>query len=1114
MMPISVRHALARVAYIFAMSSFTCAVIFGQAVSQISGTVTDASGAVVPGVQVVATQTDTGAKRTAESDAAGAYLFTNLPVGPYRIEASKSGFRTYAQSGIVLQVNSNPEVPITLNVGQTSETVEVTANAIAVDTRSMGVGSVVENQRILDLPLNGRQPTDLIALAGAAVQTGTSSTFHMQTGIQISVAGGQVYGVGYFLDGGQFNDPYDGTGMPLPFPDALQEFKVETSALTAQTGIHSGAAVSGVTKSGTNTLHGDAFEFFRNSDLNGKDPFSHTSDHLKRNQYGGVIGGAIKKDKLFFFGGYQGTVIRQTPGNIAAFVPTPAMLNGDFTAYMANHCAGSLTTLGAPFVNNQLDPSLVSQAAKNIAAKLPTGTGPCGATFYGNPVHENDYQGIGRVDYQLNEKHSIFGRYLATKQQVAVPYTLSGDLLSTATSTAANASYADGSDNLATAVTLGDTYLFNATTVNSFRAALNRAGSQILTPNFFTPQSVGINVYAFPASAGAGDFFTLAVPGSFAIAGGAFRDWDTSLAFNDDVSLAWGSHQFGFGVMWDQNKVIALTSVFSNGNLRPTGSQTGSAMADFIAGDIGFFTQQGITDEGLEQRFFGVYAMDTWKVNKRLTLNYGLRWDPYFPEQMKNSRIYSFTVAGFEAGVQSKVYPNAPPGMLFPGDAGYVNGQAGVPVQYKNFSPRFGFAFDPTGDGRTAIRGGAGIAYDFSPLQLLNISANTAPFGGRVGAQGTSPLNNPYATVPGGNSFPNQTGFIPFAQTVEVGPDLKTPEVYNWNLAVQRQISKSWFASVSYVGNHAIHMDYATELNAPQLIPGLPILANGNDPRCLQGVTTPGPVAANCSTNENQRRFLYLLNPTGAQNLGDVSQLNSVGTQMYNGLLTNTSWKPTRLVNLNANYTWSHCIGDLTAAAGVLSPGQVYTDANNRNLDRGDCVGDRRHIFNLTGVVQTPRFDNALARDLVSDWTVSGIYRAQSGAPQLITSGLDQALSGAGGLANLQRPNQILANAYGTGNQYLNPNAFAQPALGTIGNLLPYSVVGPRFWQFDMAVVRAFQIRESQRLEVRGEAFNILNKYQPNALTPFSTALNTPTFGQILSAQPPRVIQFALKYVF
>src|SRR5438093_3995792 len=373
-----------------ALSVVTCATAAGQgATAQISGTVKDQSGAVLPGAEITATQTETGAGRMALSDETGSYVLPNLPVGPYKLEVSLPGFRTFVQSGIVLQVSSSTVVNPVLNVGQVSETVEVQANASLVETRSTGIGQVVETARILELPLIGRQVTDLIAINGAALPVLTTDTTYRGTypnTTGFSIAGGVIGGNTYTLDGGMHNDVYANYGLPLPFPDALQEFKVETSSLPAQYGFHSGGAVNAVTRSGTNDLHGSLFEFVRNYSLKARNFFAPTRDGLKRNQYGGTIGGPIKKNKLFFFAGYQGTINRQRPQNQFAIVRTPQTIAGDFTTFASKTCQRQDMLLRLPFLNNRLAPSQISPVAVNIAKRLPAAVDQCGRTSYGIPV--------------------------------------------------------------------------------------------------------------------------------------------------------------------------------------------------------------------------------------------------------------------------------------------------------------------------------------------------------------------------------------------------------------------------------------------------------------------------------------------------------------------------------------------------------------------------------------------------------------------------------------------------------------------------------------------------------------------------------------------------------
>src|SRR5688500_13740096 len=400
-----------------------------QATAQISGTVRDVSGGVLPGADVTAIQTDTGVKRSVVSNETGAFVLTNLPTGPYRLEVSLSGFRSFQQTGLVLQVNANPVVNITLPIGELTETVSVEAAAPLIETRSPTIVTVGENERIEELPLNGRQATDLIILAGAAVQGAGSDSRAMSGGVGISVAGGTSFGVAYTLDGAMHNNPYNNLNLPLPFPDAMQEFRVETSSTNANNGMHSGASVNAVTKSGTNLLHGDLFEFFRNHRFNATDPFAQIDpatgeregDGLNRNQFGGTIGGPIKTDRLFFFAAYQGTQFRSTPSNFESFVPTAAMLAGDFTAFASAACAGRNVSLRAPFVNNRVGPASLSPAALAIAAKLPRTTDPCGRVQYARTRPTDESQYIGKVDVQLNNNHSMFARYMLTTFDITPP---------------------------------------------------------------------------------------------------------------------------------------------------------------------------------------------------------------------------------------------------------------------------------------------------------------------------------------------------------------------------------------------------------------------------------------------------------------------------------------------------------------------------------------------------------------------------------------------------------------------------------------------------------------------------------------------------------------------
>jgi carboxypeptidase family protein/TonB-dependent receptor-like protein len=1103
-----------RGASILLLTVLTAGAAWAQATAQLSGTVRDESAAVLPGVTVTVRQTDTGLVRTAVTDANGGYQLTNLPIGPYQLEVSLQGFRTYRQTGIVLQVGETPTINAVLAVGAVEESVTVDAATPLVDVRGAGIRTVVSNEAILELPLQGRQVTDLIVLAGAAVQ-GDPPARGMPGGVRISVAGGLPFGVAYTLDEAEHNNPQSNANLPLPFPDALQEFQVATSGLSADNGVKSGASVNAVTKSGTNRLAGNFFEFLRDRRFNAPEHFAafgpdgeQVDDGLRRNQFGGTLGGPIIQNKLFFFGGYQGTIRRQVPTSNIAYVPTAQMLAGDFTTITSPACAGRQINLSAPFSGNRINPALFSPAAVNLAAKLPQTTDPCGQIQYELAENLDEHQPIARIDYQVTSNQLIFGRYLGTKVTIPAPWEGPGDnILKTSTA---------GTIDQLHAVVLGHTQVVSASVVNAVRFTYNSTDSERgQPPGFFSPGDVGVKMYSYPP----GDQFPLTVTNYFNInAGGATKrtSHHKTFAIADDVTLVRGSHQLGFGANVRRWKFDTVSTSRTGGSWTVDGSATGHALADLLTGRVSRLEIGGPNILDIHNWYAGAYAQDAWRVSNRVTINVGVRWEPYFGQQVENDAVVIFRQENFDQNIRSQVFLNAPPGLIYPGDEGFPDGQTGLNRQWGNLAPRAGLAWDVHGDGRLAVRTSYSMGYDFMAGEYHNINAGAPPFGNRsIITDPPGRMDDPWGHL-GGDPHPIVTGpnvnYIPFGAFGSMDPDINSPRAQQWNVTLERQLGDSWGVSVSYLGSYADRLWAQTALN-----PGVYL---GTGPCTLNTATGPRTFPV-CSTNANlnERRVLSLVNPTRSAQIGALDLNSDVGWQKYHGLKLAARHRSTNGISLNGTYTLSQCKGTPTTNDfNQTSAG--YTNPDDPEADAGYCDQDRMHLGTLNMGYQTPEVGDGVVRALASNWRVSGVLYARSGSRLNIVSGRDNAFNGIAA----QRPDQVSDDIYGPGkeasdlepgeriNDYFNRDAFAQPAPGTQGNAIRNVAVGPKFWQVDLAVSKLVTPIGTQRLELRLEVFNVFNTF--NWGNP-ATNLNAANFGRITEqAGDPRILQFGFKYDF
>jgi hypothetical protein len=1070
--------------------------------AQISGLITDQSSAVVANAEVKAIQSETGQVRTTLSSASGSYIFPNLPVGPYKLEVVAQGFQHYIQSGIVLAVGNNIQVNVLLQVGNVSQEVDVSAEAGLVQTQETSVSELVDQRRIVDLPLNGRQATQLILLSGGAANSpafasgGSVALVTTKTysgSIAISVAGSQATGNNFLMDGGDNNDAFSNVNLPFPFPDALQEFNVQTSGLSAQYGLHPGAAVNIVTKSGTNQIHGDLFEFLRNGDFNARNYFATAQDTLHRNQFGGTVGAPIVREKLFGFFGYQNTIQRTAPPQTISFVPTQAELNGDFSARESGACqsSGKARTIinpntGQHFPNDQVSPSLFSAQALALLKYIPISTDPCGKLTYGIPSPSNETQYIGRADWARSVKDSLFARYFIVN--FSNPPFFNGTNALTTT--------LPGTEQRGQSLVLGDTYTLSTSLVNSIHLTGSRfRNNRTAASNFFSPPAVGINIASFVPN-----FTNMSISSAFAFGNGngapAHFNRNT-FQFADDATLIRGRNQITFGVDYIYRQLNEFNVFNGNGSFTFNGQFTNDPLLDFILGSASSLVQGNPEQTGVRQNYIALYGQDNIQVNRRLNVHVGLRWEPFLPETDVAGRGEYFSQGAFNAGVKTDKYTNAPVGLLFAGDPGvpstYINGKL------TNFSPRIGLVFDPSGNGRQSIRASYNIFHDTPNLYYYAKWADAAPWGSTITLTPPGKLGNLYGNYPGGNPFPfpfppsqNQP-FPTFGTYYSFPIDTRPTYAQIWGLSYQRQLGNDWLLSADYLGSKTTHLWSGADQNHAVYIPG----------------TCSGQPCSTLS-NTNQRRLLYLQKPTAGTGYGQIQTLDEGNYSNYNGLILKARHRFAQNYTVLTSYTYSRCLQDGEIESNDLgNNGPSFQNPYDRDADYGPCDSDLRHAFVGSLVVDTPRFENKFAQVILGNWEVSPIITAQSGYPFTPVSGIDNSRTGIG----QDRPN-VSGNPYLRNKstlKWVNAAAYVENPVGTFGNAGWNSLTTPRYVDVDAAVVRTFPVRENINFQFRAEAFNAFN--HTNFGQPANN-LNTSTFGTILSSNPARILQLAGKLTF
>ncbi|HEY4382514.1 MAG TPA: carboxypeptidase-like regulatory domain-containing protein [Acidobacteriaceae bacterium] len=1162
--------------------------------ASLQGNIRDATGAMIANAQITLTNESTKVVLSSKTDGTGGYTFPNIRIGTYTLGVAQSGFETYTQTGIVLEVGSSISIDVKMTVGASTEKVEVRSEGMALQTEDASFKQTIDQNAVTEMPLNGRQMTALITLSGGSSPapggdfTGSKYSY---AAISVSIAGGMGNTTEWRLDGGDNNDWMANTNLPFPFPDAVTQFSVESTALGSQSGSHSGGLVNVVTRSGANRFHGSGFEFLRNNYINSRNFFS-DKDSLHQNQYGFTFGGPVLlphlyngRDRLFFFTGFQFQKTTSSSAASTTYVPTAANLLGDFSVTdpaptssggtgQANNCGGveqlydPLTGAALPG-NKYPSPPTWNPAALKLLAYLPKivpradASDLCGKVQYAIPNLINDKQFVTRVDYTINQKHNLYARYFLDGYQSPAPFSVTNILVTTQS----------GNVERVQNFTLGENWTISSKLVNSVHSTISRRvnnrGYNTADINLGT---LGVSAFQLIPNGLQLTVSTASKNHGFTIGGGTnsvahFND--NAFSINDDLTWVKGKHQFVMGGEYLRNQLNISNGYESNGtgtfngfysSNGPTGTgactnstqcAAGDANLDFLSGAESGFEQSKQQQNALRAPIPSLYIQDTFHATPRVTIVGGIRWVPeYYPSDYFG-RGSVFDYNAFLANKVSTVYTNAPAGAFFYGDPG-------VPKSFTKsspwqFAPNLGLSIDPTGTGKTVLRAGFELAYDqvnFFTAQRNeqnppNATASkptssamicfshpwlvgTGGFGcNQTNAKDISPYPTPQIPTPATAIFPPQSQYI------FITPQFHSSRTVQWTASVQHDFPHGWQLQLQYIGNHTYHAPTGYPLSNAVFIPGVwGASGTGCDPIVKTGpqAVKPGAAGTPCSTTANaQSRYaLTIANPlqgngyTGAG--GGTTLVGDWGTASYHGLVSTVQHRLSNSFSLLVNHTYSKCL-NLNDASGDYA-GTSVSDPKNYSRDHGPCGSDYRNIENVVLVAKSNfGIGNGLTRYLINNWEFAPLAHIQSGSVINVTQGADVSLTSNGN----DRPNVVpgvpvylntpIRFASGAANRTIvNPLAFLNNGVsGTFGTVSRNAYRGKPFYQFDAQISRIFPIHESVALDLRLEAFNVLNHpnfKNPSASNPGTLGAPNTSFGQVSSANDPRIFQAAMKISF
>jgi hypothetical protein len=1037
----------------------------------VAGSVNDASGARIPGATVRLINVATKDTRTTTSSASGDYLFPSVPTGNYVLEAESQGFKTERRSGLKLDVNQNARVDFTLQLGQTTEVMQVTSDAPLVDTRDVQLGGTVDTQRVQDLPLNGRNVYDLTALMPGVTNVSTSLTGNNDAN-NMNVNGNRARDNNFFLDGAANNSLFRNGGNQAPNPDAVEEFHLITSNFDAEYGRLPGSVMNVVTRSGTNALHGTLFDFMRNDAVNARNFFQSSVTPLHWNQFGGTVGGPIRHDKTFFFASYQGFRDRTSRYLNSIVVPSAAERTGDFSALAAAKRPNDPLT-GQPFPNGIIPAGRLDPVAQNLISKfVPLPNNPDGTFSTSAAAPINDDQGMLRVDHQFSPMNRLSGTLFVDRSTTILPFGTGSQI----------PNYANSSNDYSqNNVVLSDSWSISPTLLNEIRA------SYVLNDYRQTPQiqtslnDLGSNLVLGAQPPQMPQIF---ITGYFQSGNFTLNDMPQRTEMVADT-LSWirGNHSIKMGGSFQWNQFREQGNWLGEGQIRFTGSFTKDGFADFLLGSANSFRQNSGLNRNFRSINTGLFVQDNWKATRKLTLNLGLRWEVDPPYSSAGDAL-----ATFAFGAQSQRFPTAPTGLLFPGDPGIPSGVA--PTSWHGFGPRVGFAYDVFGNGKTAIRAGYGIYYA-TAMENLTSNLQNQPFIVDITLNATTSLVDPWGSVKTVSPYPYtlSTTHPIFTYPITanyLGENFGMPYVQQYNFTVQQQIKPSMVLQVAYVGNSSRKLYLQRDANAP--------------------IWSPGATTGNLASRRPYLPSVY----------GGIYEMESGANANYNSMQVTFTRRFARHFSLLASYTWSKSIDLLSDDATGVS-NVAFTDSNNLSRDRAVSDFNTPHLFSLSWVWEAPEFHHlgTLGRNVLGGWKLDGLMTARSGQPLNIVSGVDSNADG----NNNDRPN-LTGDPHLSGDrpkaaviaQYFNTAAFtALPAGQLYGSLGRNALYGPSAMNWNVAAFKEFHIGDRARVDFRTDFFNIFN--QVNLGNPNLTR-SSASFGRITSAGAPRILQFGLKFLF